>query len=141
MMHHLKSALIIVVVLMMSLGLTTSDHNKATKLNLKLRVTSTRPENVLSFDAAYLLGGRTGKPQFGKHQTPYERSISVDNEYVAGLFSKTAGDGSIKVEIVLESDGRDINRIEGSGSIVVVSTNREFSSAADNYSVSAFGAD
>ena len=89
-------------ILFLALGLTTFD-SAPVNLSVTLRITSTNPENVLSFDAAYLLGGKTGKPQFGKYHTPYEMSISVDDQYVAGLFSKTVGDGAIDVASVVQA--------------------------------------
>ena len=138
MINRIKLALTSIALLFLALGVAPNAPSKKTDLSVTLRITSENPNEVLSFDAAYLVGGKSGTTQFGKYRTPYELSVSVENDFVAGMFNKTAGASSISVEIRLNRNGRKLNSIEGSGSTVVISTHRDMPGTPDNYSVNTF---
>jgi|GEM_PF-6026852 len=108
-----------------------------TDINVRLLITSSS-QNEIKFNAAYIFGEKTLKSQFGTFQTPYELSVSANNGYVAGLFSKTEGDGFLKVAVVLDKNGHTLNRLDGSGSTVVVSTFHDAINSTDTYEIKAF---
>ncbi len=138
MISRITLALASAAILFLTLGIAPHAPNGKSNLIVTLRVTSEDPNEVLSFDAAYLLGGTKGKAQFGKYRTPYELSVSVENDFVAGMFNKTSGGASISVEIELDRNGTKLNSIAGSGSTVVLSTHRGMPGAPDNYAVNTF---
>lgn len=113
------------------------NQNNPTDFTVKLKVTSSS-QSEIKFNAAYILGEKKEKSQFGTFQTPYELSVTANNGYVAGLFSKTEGDGFLKVEIVLNQNGQTLNSMDGSGSTVVVSTYHDAMKSTDTYEIRGF---
>ena len=92
-----------------------------TDINVRLLVTSSS-QSEIKFNAAYVVGEKPEKSQFGTFQTPYELSVSANSGYVAGLFSKTEGNGFLEVGVEVDQNGHKLNSVGGSGSTVVVST-------------------
>ena len=110
-----------VLFLIMIMGFVHHQSNP-TNFTVKLIVTSSIPQSEIKFNAAYVVGEKPEKSQFGTFQTPYEISVSANSGYVAGLFSKIEGNGFLDVGVEVGQNGHTLNSMSGSGSTVVVST-------------------
>ena len=137
MKHYVILGLGVALFLTITMGVI-GHGSEPPEINVTLRITSSIAREQIGFNAAYIVGGRTGKPQFGTFQTPYELSISASNGYVAGRFNRTKGNASLNVEIVLSQNGHTLVTMNGSGSLVVISTIHDMINSTDSYSVNAF---
>lgn len=107
--------------------LTHAAGNTETKSKIViLRVTSSNPDEAISFDASYLLGNQNGKLTHAALKTPFE--IKSDAEFVNGMFQKTAGDGDMQVTVSKADEKSETRLVLGSSdNIVIISAEGQFS--------------
>ena len=130
-------AIAVTIFLLITLGLASHTTDSG-RMTVTLRVTSSSEQTPITFNAACVFGENDPRAQFTKHRTPFEQTVSTKDGYVAGIFNAVEGSSMLKVEAVLKHDGETMNTISGTGSIIVLSTHRDFVGSGDAYEIHTF---
>jgi len=85
-----------------------------------LRVTSSNPKEIVSFDASYLFGEKNSKLTHAELKTPFE--LKAEAKLVNGVFQKTAGNGSLQVTVSTADEKSEAQVMSGSSNNVVIIT-------------------